>query len=128
MSKMTAAFVVLGLMATGPAAQAGGVAPVKIVDSDHGKVLIDDRGRTLYTLDKDEGGTSRCTWLCAAVWPPLKAQVDIRPSEPWSVVARDSGDLQWAYRGRPLYRYRRDARPGDIVGDGVEGTWHVARP
>ncbi|HDR9764226.1 TPA: hypothetical protein QDC44_008515, partial [Burkholderia cepacia ATCC 25416] len=35
---------------------------------------------------------------------------------------------QWAYRGRPLYRWKQDRKPGDAGGDGIGGMWHVARP
>ena len=29
----------------------------------------------------------------------------------------------WAYRGRPLFTYYEDEKPGDIWGDGVGGIW-----
>lgn len=47
----------------------------------------------------------------------------------WSVVIRDSGDKQWAYKGRPLYCWAKDAKPGDKTGDGfLNNAWHTAQP
>jgi predicted lipoprotein with Yx(FWY)xxD motif len=42
----------------------------------------------------------------------------------WSVVSRSDGTRQWAYQGRPLYRYINDAVTTEAGGDGV-GKWHA---
>lgn len=89
-------------------------------------------GMTLYTFDKDTmgAGTSVCNGPCATNWPPLYAP-DGTPAQTrgdWSVVRRDDGRLQWAYKGRPLYYWVKDTKPGDMTGDGVNGAWRVARP
>jgi predicted lipoprotein with Yx(FWY)xxD motif len=125
---MAAAFVAIGIVIATPVAHAGSVAPVKVVDTAKGKALADDRGMTLYTFDKDIGLRSSCTGLCAIVWPPFKAASGITPSGCWSLVPRGGGTMQWAYCGRPLYTYANDWTPGHILGEGVEGTWHIARP
>lgn len=45
------------------------------------------------------------------------------------MVARDDGTRQWAYKGRPLYRFYGDQKRGDTIGDGMSrNMWHVARP
>jgi len=42
---------------------------------------------------------------------------------------RDDGSKQWAYKGRPLYHWVKDAKPGDMTGDGfLNNSWHVAKP
>lgn len=91
-------------------------------------VLVDGRGMTLYTYDRDTRGSgkSACTGQCAANWPPLPA-TSIPPGD-FSIVSRDDGSRQLAYKGRPLYRWVKDSRPGDRSGDGVNGVWRVARP
>ena len=33
----------------------------------------------------------------------------------------------WAYNGWPLYTFIKDAKPGDVTGDGVGGVWHVVK-
>jgi predicted lipoprotein with Yx(FWY)xxD motif len=43
------------------------------------------------------------------------------------VVKRDDQSRQWAYKGRPLYRWAGDRKPGDSTGDGVGGVWHTAK-
>ena len=41
---------------------------------------------------------------------------------------RDDGVRQWAYKGKPLYTWSKDTKPGDASGDGVGGSWHIAAP
>jgi predicted lipoprotein with Yx(FWY)xxD motif len=100
--------------------------PAKTVDG----VLVGTSGMTLYTFDKDESGSGKsvCNGNCAALWPPLMATADAKPSGEWSVVTRDDGAKQWAYKGKPLYYWVKDAKPGEKSGDGVNNVWKTARP
>jgi len=100
-------------------------APVKIVDG----VLTNAAGMTLYTFDKDTAasGKSVCNGPCAANWPPLMAAADAKPGGDFSVVTRDDGAKQWAYKGMPLYLWVKDTKPGDRTGDGVGNVWRVAK-
>lgn len=88
--------------------------------------LTDARGMTLYTFDKDAGGKSACNGPCAANWPPLAAAADARAYGEWTVITRDDGSRQWAYEGKPLYRWSKDAKAGDKTGDNFNNVWHVA--
>ena len=101
-------------------------APTKV---DNG-VLVGPNGMTLYTFDKDATGAGKsvCNGPCATNWPPLRAEVDARASGDYSVVTRDDGSRQWAYKGKPLYFWVKDAKPGDRSGDGVNNAWRLARP
>jgi predicted lipoprotein with Yx(FWY)xxD motif len=56
------------------------------------------------------------------------AAADAQPSGEWTVVKRDDGSSQWAYKGRPLYTWAKDTKPGDRTGDGVNNVWRLARP
>lgn len=96
-------------------------------DTALGKVLVDSKGKTLYTYDHDEPGASHCYGLCAAFWPPVAAAEGAAGPDGFSVIKRDGGSRQWAYRGRPLYTYVQDGKPGDVAGDGADGVWHAAR-
>jgi predicted lipoprotein with Yx(FWY)xxD motif len=100
-------------------------APTKVVDG----VLTNSAGMTLYTFDKDAAGSgkSECNGPCAVNWPPLLAANDARPEGDYTVITRADGAKQWAYKGKPLYLWIKDAKPGDRTGDGFNNVWHVAR-
>ena len=96
--------------------------------TDLGLVLVDTAGMTLYTYDNDPLGKSSCNGQCAVNWPPLKVDVGATPSGDLTIIERDDGTRQWAYRGKPLYTWIRDEKPGDTTGQGVRDIWRVARP
>jgi predicted lipoprotein with Yx(FWY)xxD motif len=100
----------------------------KTGESAKGKVLTDAKGMTLYTFDKDAGGKSACNGPCATNWPPLMASGDAKPAGSYTIVGRDDGSKQWAYKGKPLYTWQKDQKPGDVTGDGFNGAWHIAQP
>lgn len=90
--------------------------------------FVDSNGATLYTFDKDTGGKSACRDNCAKNWPPALAAEDDVASGDWTFVESHDGKRQWAYKGKPLYRFVKDTKPGDTSGDGVGGVWHLAKP
>jgi predicted lipoprotein with Yx(FWY)xxD motif len=91
-------------------------------------VLADAKGMTLYTFDKDMKGMSMCSGKCAMNWPPLAADADAKPVGDWTIVKRDDGSMQWAYKGKPLYTFAKDANPGETKGEGVGTVWHAVTP
>ncbi len=95
----------------------------------HEGILTGPNGMTLYTFDRDPAGAGRsaCNGACAANWPPLYAD-DGAARGDWTLVRRDDGRTQWAYKGKPLYYWVKDQKPGDRSGDGFNGVWRVARP
>ena len=90
-------------------------------------ILADAAGRTLYTFDKDRDGKSACNGGCAVAWPPATATVETPWGSDFSIVVREDGTDQWAFKGRPLYRFGGDAKPGEVNGDGQGGVWHAIR-
>jgi len=109
------------------AAQAA--APAMTAETAKGPALVDAKSMTLYTFDKDMGGKSMCNGPCAANWPALMAASGSAASGDWTMVTRDDGTMQWAYKGKPLYTFAKDTKPGDITGDGfLNGAWHIAKP
>lgn len=105
------------------------MAPTKTGDSAKGKVLTNDSGMTLYVFDKDSAGKSACNGPCAGNWPPLAVAANAMPMGDYTVISRDDGTKQWAYKGRPLYTWKNDKKAGDITGDGfLNGAWHIAQP
>lgn len=121
----------LVLMAAALAAVAGltgcasmSESPVKTMDG----VLVGAGGMTLYTFDKDTVGSGKsvCNGPCATNWPPLMASK--APGSDYSMVTRDDGKMQLAYKGKPLYYWVKDTKPGDKTGEGVNQVWRTARP
>jgi len=90
--------------------------------------LVGPNGMTLYTFDRDTGGKSMCNGPCATNWPPLMAPAGASATGDWSIVTRDDGSRQWAHKGKPVYYWIKDSKPGDRTGDGVNNVWRLARP
>src|SRR3954464_3121688 len=53
---------------------------------------------------------------CVQVWPPLYAEAEAKPVGAWTIITRDDGKKQWAYRGQALYTSFLDHGPGDVLG------------
>ncbi|MBY0510718.1 MAG: hypothetical protein K2P94_11280 [Rhodospirillaceae bacterium] len=110
----------------------------KLEKSPGVKVLADFRGLSIYTFDGDKTpGKSTCVGDCLRDWVPLAAPLmaaspENQKSGDWSVLRRDDGSPQWAYKGRPLYTFVKDAKAGDTNGEGFGGPsgerWRAARP
>jgi predicted lipoprotein with Yx(FWY)xxD motif len=93
-------------------------------------VLVGSNQMTLYTFDRDAAasGKSVCNGPCATNWPPLMAAADAKDAGDWMVITRDDGAKQWAFKGKPLYFWIKDTKPGDKTGDGVNNVWRLAKP
>jgi len=98
--------------------------PAKVTDG----TLADPNGMTLYTFAKDVSGSgkSECNGACATAWPPFTAGANAQASGNWTLVKRDDGKMQWAYKGKPLYTYAKDTKPGDKTGHNYNGMWFWA--
>lgn len=98
---------------------------VTISSTPIGPVFADSDGYTLYVTRRDtEPNVSTCLGECTSVWWPVRASGDALPPGDWSLVARDDGAPQWAYKGRPLYRYRWEERTNWAIGQG--NLWQIA--
>ncbi|MET4203873.1 hypothetical protein [Bradyrhizobium sp. LA6.12] len=96
-------------------------APAKVILTKQGPTLVDLKGMTLYTYERDTTGkTSNCNGKCTESWVPLSATVDAKAIGDFTVISRNDGSKMWAYRYRPLYTSPADKAPGDANG--------VARP
>jgi predicted lipoprotein with Yx(FWY)xxD motif len=126
LSKTFAAVAALSLLF---AASAASAQMLKTADTPKGKTFVDAKGMTLYTFDKDAGGKSVCNGPCADNWPALLASDDAKPTADMTIVVRDDGKKMWAYKGKPLYTFKKDLAPGEANGDGfLNGAWHMAKP
>jgi predicted lipoprotein with Yx(FWY)xxD motif len=97
--------------------------PAKFVNG----LLVDGKGMTLYTFDKDAPNKSNCNDGCLKAWPALVAGNEMKIAAPYSLVVRDDGIKQVAFSAKPLYYYVADQKAGDITGDKVNGVWHAIR-
>ena len=114
MVKMNAAAAILAGFMVCSAPSYAQTAQAKIADSAKGKILVDMKGMTLYVFDKDAAGKSNCNGPCIQNWPALAAAAGAKGSGDWSVVTRDDGSLQWAYKGKPLYIWTKDTKAASI--------------
>lgn len=93
-------------------------------------ILTDEAGMSLYVWDNDvtDSGKSVCNGVCTLTWPPYLAKDHAKPVGEYGIIVREDGTRQWTFRGRPLYRWFDDKKPGDRAGDGFRGVRHLARP
>jgi len=115
----------LAVLATAACAAMAG-APTKVSDG----ALTNEAGMTLYTFDSDPAGSGKsvCNGPCATNWPPLLAADGASARGDYSIITRDDGKKQWAYKGKPLYLWVQDKKPGDRTGDGFRNVWRTAKP
>jgi predicted lipoprotein with Yx(FWY)xxD motif len=108
---------------------------VKIVASQYGRILADNRGQALYLFGKESSTQPRCYGDCAVRWPPVIAKGE--PAAGPGAVARllgttrrRDGRLQLTYAGHPVYYYVEDS-PGRVLCQNVNefgGQWLIVRP
>jgi predicted lipoprotein with Yx(FWY)xxD motif len=99
-----------------------------------GDVVTDAKGWTLYRFDEDTASPSQsnCNGNCEKMWPPVPAK-DAKAAagvskEDLGKVKRSDGSWQLTLGGWPVYRYAKDAKPGDMEGHGVGGNWNALAP
>ena len=104
-------------------------APAKVVLTKQGPKLVDLKGMTLYTYERDTSGkSSNCNGKCTESWVPLPATADAKAIGDFTVIDRSDGSKMWAYRYRPLYTSPADKAPGDANGNATTLQWRIARP
>ncbi|MGW4486434.1 hypothetical protein ACWEOE_21615 [Amycolatopsis sp. NPDC004368] len=99
-------------------------------------IVHDGAGRTLYRFDKDtpKPPTSNCNGDCKVKWPPVLVKPGSRifvngvAAAKIGIITRSDGGRQVTLNGWPLYTFSGDKKPGDINGEGVQGTWFAISP
>jgi predicted lipoprotein with Yx(FWY)xxD motif len=102
-----------------------------VAESEHGTIVTDDEGMSLYVFTPDGQGPSRCTGTCAVTWPPLVGDHAAGPGVDPDLMGsaeRLDGSMQVTYDGWPLYHYAADVAPGDIRGHRLGGNWWLIAP
>jgi len=127
-SAATAALTIgLGGLALAQSPAPSPPAGISVMDMGKTSMLMGANGMTLYILDTDTTDKSTCNDACAKRWPPLTAPADAKPHGAYTIIKRDDGTRQWAYKGKPLYFFAGDKASMDMTGDGLGGKWHVAK-
>ncbi len=116
----------------------GGAGAVDVQIGDHnfiGTYLVDGAGNSLYIYGADYPGDcenppiSNCLDDCLLAWPVFDAGArrlgEGLPDAAFATFLRSDGIQQSTYMGWPLYTYKKDLEPGDLVGHG-RGTWFAA--
>jgi predicted lipoprotein with Yx(FWY)xxD motif len=71
-------------------------------------------------------GMSHCEADCAKAWPPFLADAKAKPAGDWSLVVREGGAHQWAYKDKPLYAFPAD-KPGQAGNGETAGKFKLAK-
>jgi predicted lipoprotein with Yx(FWY)xxD motif len=88
-----------------------GVTVVKAVDV---YILADYQGRALYTR---AGAQGDCDAECAQAYPAFTAPALAQDVGAWRISTDKLGTRHWTFKGKPLFTYEGDAKPGDRAGE-----------
>ena len=107
---------------------------VKTANSAKGTILVDNQGKTVYTLT-NAGQPAPCTDACLTVWPPLMLPAGTTKATGASGVTglgtvAANGGQQVTHNGAPLYYFMGDQGAGTTNGDGINsfgGVWNVVQ-
>ena len=104
---------------------------LSIASTSLGKVLVDSRGMTLYTLSADGQDKSTCNAQCLQFWPAVSPTKAAKLSVTTSKTSTPDGTAIATVAGHPVYTFSLDQKPGDVKGEGVSefgGTWYAISP
>ncbi len=125
-----AVLAALLLPAAAGATQSRAVAKEAPVASLGPNALTNTKGRTLYSLSAETNGRFICVGACLSTWHPLLVAAGVKPTGPAKLgtIERPDGRTQVTFKGRPLYSFAGDSKPGQANGEGIKdvGTWHAA--
>jgi len=103
-----------------------------------GPVLVNARGRALYSFAPDSDKKVTCVSTCASVWPPAFVPSGQKPVAggpvKQSLLGSDpdpAGGRVVTYNGWPLYTYVADTAAGQANGQALNlngGLWYVISP
>jgi predicted lipoprotein with Yx(FWY)xxD motif len=76
----------------------------------------------LYMSTADPPGKSSCSAACAKKWLPVIAEADAKTVGDWSIIVREDGQRQWAFKNHPVYSHVNDSSEHPV---GVSGSFHL---
>lgn len=90
-----------------------------------GRLVTLRDGMSVYTYDRDGRSKSNCKENCLNEWEPVLAASSAQRVGEWTTFERSPGVLQWAFRGKPVYRYLNDVKRGSQDGTDIPGWQNV---
>lgn len=108
---------------------------ISVRSSSYGKILVNNKGYTLYLWAKDKTNKSVCSGGCLVVWPFVL--VSGKPTAGSGVNARLLGTIkvkggnEVTYNKHPLYTFVSDVKAGTISGEGNKtfgAPWWLVSP
>ncbi|MDR3575571.1 MAG: hypothetical protein P4L50_17060 [Anaerolineaceae bacterium] len=102
-------------------------------DPNLGIYLVDGKGLTLYQQRKDQPLKMICYPGCLEAWPPVTSNSIPQVSggvnsSRLGLMTLPNGAKVVTYNSLPLYYYKLDTQPGDMIGRGIGGDWHLVVP
>jgi len=76
----------------------------------------------LYMSTADAAGKSSCNGACAKKWLPVIAEASAKPIGDWTIIVREDGQRQWAFKEHPVYTHVNDNSEHPT---GVSGSFHL---
>jgi predicted lipoprotein with Yx(FWY)xxD motif len=107
---------------------------LKTATSAAGPIVVDKDGKSVYFFTKDvkDSPTSACKDACAAAWPAVTTSSDVPAVEGIAgtvgTITTAGGTKQITINGMPIYYYAKDAKAGDILGEGINNVWYLVSP
>ncbi len=94
----------------------------------NGYVLADANRMTIYAADASavRGKPACALSSCYDRWSPVSAAQLANPIGDFTLISRDDGSKQWAYKGKALYTFSGDEIPGDSNGIGADKKYQIA--
>lgn len=94
-----------------------------IAEQTTGRLLVTSQGASVYALANERPDNLLCDAGCAKEWKPVSAPAFAQAKGAFSVLEREPGIKQWAFRGEPLYTRVGEEREHSLEGSDVPG-WH----
>jgi predicted lipoprotein with Yx(FWY)xxD motif len=125
---------------SGTASSGGGVSPaassaaLTTARTSLGTVVVDGKGRTVYSFDKDTIGaaTSACTGVCVGLWPELTTTSSAPKvsgvTGKVGTAPTTGGARQLTLDGHRLYTFSGDSQSGQVNGEAYMNQWWVLAP
>ncbi len=88
-----------------------------------GRLLTLSTGFSVYSYDKDAASKPGCTGACLRDWSPVLAGETAVSKGDWTILEREPGVKQWAFRKKPLYTRTADDSARSLEGADEPG-WH----